>query len=493
MRAERVGNVVLTRLKNLNFPRPKMATEPPRDSSDFGIEVHRLFDEALESMNALDFDSLISRTYRLFQEQESIRGLYQTIFPYIFVDEFQDTTYAQYALLGYLVRRPGRQVFVVADDDQTIYGWNGASALRVRQFIDDYAPKVIELTYSYRAPPEVISLANALIRNNAGRGAERGGMEPSEGRSGDEVVRAFWGFQNERDEFEAIIAELKTRHQDHLGSVLILGRTRSLLGSFKEAIDRAGLPASLRERKDEFRSSLMGMFEWTLHAAATQDDPVALSEFARRVSTFFELSPPIVGATNLDGILHTIDDDTTLRSGDLSLKAFASLIRTVLISGVKPETLVSETVRLGSVPSLSALCRNDESVELLKEEIAVWRSICSSIRATAGELPDLAAFSQEMVMHSKEQLRTAGAVTLMTVHGAKGLEADHVYVVGLSEDEFPLYTSLRPDASPELVEEERRLCFVAITRAKKSLTLTGAKSYRGYDKIPSRFLGEMGL
>jgi DNA helicase-2/ATP-dependent DNA helicase PcrA len=98
-----------------------------------------------------------------------------------------------------------------------------------------------------------------------------------------------------------------------------------------------------------------------------------------------------------------------------------------------------------------------------------------------------------MNLRSKERLRAEGSVTLMTVHAAKGLEADHVYVIGLSEDEFPHYTSLRPDASPELIEEERRLCFVAITRAKHSLTLTGAKSYRGYDKLPSRFLGEMGF
>jgi DNA helicase-2/ATP-dependent DNA helicase PcrA len=490
---ENIGTAALTRLKNLNLPGKANRNELSRSSDDFAAEVHFQYERALEDRNVLDFDSLISRTYRLFQEHGYILQLYQSIFHYVFVDEFQDTTYAQYALLGYLVKRPEKRVFVVADDDQTIYGWNGASALRVRQFIDDYDPRVIELTYSFRAPPEVISLANALIRNNLGRSTERSAMEPTEGKSGDDVARALWGFADEDAEFQTVVAELQTKHKGHLGSVLILGRTRSLLTLLKGALDDALIPASLRERKDEFESSLVCLLECALHASAAPDDRVALAEFASSVSSFFEIGDLPLGATSLEGVLGNLDGLAAPCLGTLTPAEFARCVRSLLIKDGNPEALASEIVRLGSAPSAAVLSRRDEPDELVREELAVWRAICSSIRATHGELADLGSFSQEMDLRSKERLRAEESVTLMTVHAAKGLEADHVYVIGLSEDEFPLFTSLRPDALPELIEEERRLCFVAITRAKRSVTLTGAKSYRGYDKLPSRFLGEMGF
>lgn len=471
--------------------------------------VYPAYEAELSKRNALDFNSLIFKAYQLFTKFPVFAKRYQTVYPYICIDEFQDTNHAQYNLIRALTGNQHKNLFIVADDDQIIYQWNGASHKRIEEFTKDYSPNVIQLPMNYRCPPEIVSLANNLIRHNFLRTTDKKPLEafrPSLGKDTVRLLPAFSDFDAKAVGFDAeavgVAKDIKNLHANHLGSVVVLGRNRKLLESVEAALRVEGLPAVISQRKDEFESTPLVWLHSILRLA---NDRQNRSHLEAVCGTFTQLTEVEVDPE---------DVATQARASNRDYLQFWIKLVRQKTSDALVEEIINQTSRfLGegrefygfskfAIDWFNRLIRakqqtnSDPTAELFtryEEERSVWEELTREITKSLGDEITLEAFLQELQMHSKEPSPLPNAVILMTIHGAKGKEFDHVYLIGLVDDELPSFQSKQKgDNSPEM-EEERRNCFVAITRTIESLTLSYAKKYRGWPKKPSRFLLEMGL
>ena len=468
--------------------------------------VYPAYEAELAKRNALDFDSLILKTHQLFTRFPAFAKRYRTVYPYICVDEFQDTNSAQYGLIRALTEDQHKNLFVVADDDQIIYQWNGASHKRIVEFRNDYSAEILQLPVVYRCPPEIVELANNLIRHNFLRASDKKPLEAFRSGPGPDkdTVRLFPVFPDFDAEAVGIARDIEDRHSVHLGSVVVLGRSRKLLKGVERALLSEGLSAVISQRKDEFESA---PFVWLHSILCLAND--------RQNRSYLEA---VCGAfAQLTGI--GVDPDDVITPAQASNRDYLQhWIKLVLAcegtSNTQVKGIINETSRLlgegrdfrtfsrlaldwfGKLVQVQQEAESDPTIEVFtryEEECSVWEGLMKEITESFGAEMTLEAFLQELQMHSKESPPRPNTVVLMTIHGAKGKEFDHVYLVGLVDDELPSFQSKRKgDNSPEM-EEERRNCFVAITRTIKTLTLSYAEKYRGWPKEPSRFLYEMGV
>jgi len=464
--------------------------------------VYPAYEAELSKRNALDFNSLILKAYQLFTQFPAFAKRYRTVYPYICIDEFQDMNHAQYSLIRALTGNQHRNLLIVADDDQIIYQWNGASYKRIVEFMNDYSPRVIQLPMNYRCPPEIVELANNLIRHNFLRTADKKPLEAFSPSLSKDTVRLLPIFPDFDAEVTGIAKDTKRLHSGDLGSVVVLGRSRKLLEGAERALRNEGIPAVISQRKDEFQST---PFVWLHSALRLANDRQNLSHLEAVCGTFAQLTEVEVES-----------EDVVVHAQGSSLGYLEHWIRLVRqkTSNASVKKVINQTLQYLSAGRdfrtfsrfaldwFSKLSETQQEVDSdpiaevfarYEEERSVWEELMREITESLGETITLEAFLQELQMHSKEPSPKPNTVVLMTIHCAKGKEFDHVYLIGLVDDELPSFQSKKKgDDSPEM-EEERRNCFVAITRTIKTLTLSYAEKYRGWPKEPSRFLFEMGL
>jgi DNA helicase-2/ATP-dependent DNA helicase PcrA len=463
--------------------------------------VYPAYEAELSKRNALDFNSLIFKVYQLFTTFPAFAKRYRTVYRYICIDEFQDTNHAQYRLIRALTGEQHANVFVIADDDQIIYQWNGASHQRLQEFLKDYAPQIIQLPTNYRCPPEVVELANNLIRHNFLRTADKTPLRAFRPHTGKGSVRLLPCFPDFEAERVGVARDIKDLHANELGSVVVLGRNRKLLEGVQQALQHEGLPAVISQRKDEFVSAPFVWLHSTLHLANDRQDRNSLEAVC---GTFAQLTQVAVDpeeviaqaqASNLGYLQYWIRIARQRTSNALTTEAIDKVLHYL---GEGRDFRGFSTFALAWFDKVLRTQQADSNqmTEVFagyEDERLVWEELMRDILRSLGDAPTLEAFLQELQMRSKETLLRPNTVTLMTIHGAKGKEFDHVYLVGMVEDELPSFQSRRRgDKSPEM-EEERRNCFVAITRTIETLTLSYAAKYRGWPKKPSRFLFEMQL
>jgi DNA helicase-2/ATP-dependent DNA helicase PcrA len=464
--------------------------------------VYPAYEKELSKRNVLDFNSLIFKAYELFTKFPAFAKRYRTVYPYICIDEFQDTNHAQYNLIRALTGNQHNNLFIVADDDQIIYQWNGASHKRLEEFVSDYSPEVFQLPINYRCPAEVVRLANSLIRHNFFRTAGKKPIKAFRSKQGEGIVRLLQHFTSFETEALSIAEDIEKYHSSHLGSVVVLARARKLLDVVERALQNRGLPAVISQRKDEFESSPFMWLHSILRLANDRQNyrnlEAVCGTFAQLTGVEIDPDDVVIQAqvTNLDYLRHWIKlvSQKTLRN---SVAVIVYEISRSLGEGRDFKSF--SKVALSWFDELVEKRRDpaaDPSSEVFaryEEERGVWENLFREILSSLGDEITLEAFLQELEMHSKEAIPKPNTVVLMTIHGAKGKEFKHVYLIGLVEDELPSFQSKQKgDSSPEM-EEERRNCFVAITRAIETLTLSYAQRYRGWPKEPSRFLFEMGL
>ena len=499
---------VIQRLKSL-LVFPEQCREVFKDKA-FGermAAVYPAYESELCKRNAIDFNSLILKTYQLFTKFPVFPKRYRIVYPYICIDEFQDTNQAQYGLIRALTGDQHRNLFVVADDDQIIYQWNGASHERLKEFRKDYFPKnnlppVIQLPMNYRCPPEIVELANNLIRHNFLRTADKKPLEAFRPGLSKGTVRLLPCFPDFESEAAGVAKDIKELHSNHLSSVVVLGRNRKLLDGVAMALRLEGLPAAISQRKDEFEST---PFVWLHSILRLANDGQNRNYLEAVCGSFAQLTQVAVDP-----------EDVISQAQTSNLGYLQNWIR--LVSQKTANTLVNEIVNETSRSlvrgrdfqnfSRSALAwfaelthdqsraENDPAAEIFaryEEEQLVWEELMREIKQSLGEEPTLEAFLQELQMRSKEPIIKPNTVMLMTIHGAKSKEFDHVYLIGLVDDELPSFQSKKKGDQSLEMEEERRNCFVAITRTIKTLTLSYAERYKGWSKKPSRFLFEMEL
>ncbi len=476
--------------------------------------VYPAYEMGLRKRNAVDFESLIFETYRLFTLFPSIARRLRTVYEYICVDEFQDTNKAQYDLIRALTADAYKNLYVVADDDQIIYQWNGASHKRIEEFVTDYHPAIRQLPLNYRCPPEVVTIANNLIAHNFLRRENKKPIEAYKGSSSEQAVMLLRPFSSEEAEGQGVALDIQAKRMSRIDqeSVAVIARTRRTLLSVQQALHALGIASVFSQRKSEFEST---PFMWLNAILRLANDRQSVSNLEIVCGTFAQL-------TSID-----IDPEEVITQAKSSNNDFLKHWLKILRQRLSAQPLagnanggvvdmIGKTSRyLGEGFDYKNLCEQalvwfDNLVHQVNESVAgadptterfaryqeekeVWNELYRDILSSADDGPTLEAFLQELRMRSKEPALRSGTVVLMTIHSAKGKEFDHVYLVGLVEDELPSFQSKKKgDRSPDL-EEERRNCFVAITRTQRTLTLSYARRYRGWLKEPSRFLREMGL
>lgn len=495
---------VIQRLKAHLVP-PEQCGEAFKDK-EFGRRmaiVYASYENELARRNALDFGSLIFKAYQLLTKFPAFAKRYRTVYPHICIDEFQDTNHAQYMLIRALAGDTHKNLFIVADDDQIIYQWNGASHKRLEEFVTDYSPEIIQLPMNYRCPAEVVEIANNLISYNFLRAANKKPLEASRKSFGnDKIVRLLPYSPDFETETTEIAKGIKKYHASELGSVVILARNRRLLEGVEKALQKEGLPAVISQRKNEFEST---PFIWLHSILRLANDKRNRRSLEAVCGSFSQLVPINIDPEEVDeqtqanslGYLHHWVKFIREKTSDSLVLEIVDLVARYLNESRDFRTFSKVAIDwFNKLEQSKKLMNSDPANEIFTryhEELSVWEHLMSEIIGTLGSEITLEAFLQELQMHSKESLIKPNTIILMTIHGAKGKEFDHVYLVGLVEDELPSFQSKQKgDRSPEM-EEERRNCFVAITRTIKTLTLSYAQQYRGWPKQPSRFLYEMGL
>ena len=458
---------------------------------DWIPDLYRRYCAALVEANRLDFGSMLCFATRLLREKPAVARVVRLGWTHVCVDEFQDTDKVQYDLLREIAPSRNPNLFVVADDDQIIYQWRGANPKRMRDLRRDYALKVMQLPESYRCPPRIVSLANSLIVHNSRRITGKKPLAVHEPERGYGPTVRFRAFCSPEEEIEFVGRDIRERGLSAADCV-VLGRTRRLVRNAAGLLREADYDAYVPQRKSEFDSPALNVLVEALRLANSRHDRIVLRRLclAWEGLTGMELEPPAIEAAAAliggDFLRAWIDGATFARASgwDAALR----YMRARLVDTLRFPEVVDGFLERGWES-----WDRDGSREPIREEIATWSGLHREIVAEYGSGITLNAYLQQLDLASKSPPPGPNALTCMNVHQAKGLEFDHVYLIGMAQEVFPSIYALRKGRGSREVEEERRSCFVAITRARRTLTMTRSRTYYGYVKDPSQFLAEMGI
>jgi DNA helicase-2/ATP-dependent DNA helicase PcrA len=464
------------------------------------VAVYRELEPTLRQANAVCFDDLLALPVELLERHERILAHFRGRFRHILVDEYQDTNRAQYRLVS-LLAQVHQCVTVVGDDDQSIYGWRGADIRNILDFERDFPQaRVVRLEENYRSTPEILRLANAAITPNTER---RGKTLRATRGSGEAVVSA--AALDERDEADWVIDQIQHRRYTGRGRALrdfaILYRTNAQSRALEEALRRHALPYRLVGAVRFYdRREIRDLLAYLKLIANPADDEAFRRAVAVPRRGIGESTIEALGNSALlhhRPILAMAEDAATIQSlrpaAKTALAAFTALIRR--LEARSRECGVDELLRdlvesIGFIESLSGEPDGDDRIANVRELIS---SAAETVIEDGGEvgLTPLDHFLQRasLIAGLDSLDRDADAITLMTLHNAKGLEFPIVFLTGLEEGLFPL---ARSRESPAQLEEERRLFYVGITRAQDVLMLTHARSRRRNGEtmgaLPSSFL-----
>ena len=452
--------------------------------------AYRLYEEELRRINALDFNSLILDAYRLFAYPAMTRQ-YRRAYRYWLIDEFQDTNSAQYKLLRRIAGQDFREIFAVADDDQTIFEWNGANVRRIGELVKDFSCNVVQLPTNFRCPPRIVEAANRLLVYNSRRVASKqpATSAPAPGSSppsGEDQIRCR-EFDTNEDEVAGIADEIACLNTAARGRTAVLARTRFLLEAMHGALAVKDVPAMIVMRRDDFLSPQM---RWLVACLKQIARPLDRRNMAVLVEAFGRFAP---SSPDWDELVSRSESDRLT-----CFKVWTDAVREAGMPRPVAEMVdVIADLSAGNVKLTNAIEQllghfdNNDPDDDIKDDLSAWRRIQREIRDAQG-FASLDRFLQELQLRSKEPVPEPGTVSLTTIHGAKGLEFETVYLIGLAEEILPSWHSVTKGNGSAALEEERRGCFVAVTRTKKHLILSWARHYRGWQKDPSRFIAEMG-
>ena len=446
----------------------------------------RLYDEELRRSNALDFSSLVTETCRLFHTFPRMAEHYQRVYPYWLIDEFQDTNRAQFALIRSMATGGFRNIFAVADDDQTIYEWRGANIRQIHEFAKCFEPKVLQFPTNYRCPPRIVAAANQLAARNPRRiKGKVPAMAEREDTSENQIV--LKPFRSEDLERQGIAKLILQAGRATWEDTAILARSRRLVEGMARELGRQGVDHQIVKHHLEYLSPEM---RWMVACLRLVARPMDERIFRRLVESYNAFA-----GTDLDGELlaSTADSDATSYSDAWLRAAEAAGSEAALLEQVRAITRPDDPQSWDGIVELfneRASAGGQESD--LAEDLGSWCAAMRDFKVQRAE-QSVPRFLQELQLRPVEPQPQPHSVTVATIHGAKGREFRHVYVIGLADEVLPTYQSLRSGPDSRLVAEERRNCFVAITRAEEQLTLSWADQYSGYPKQPSMFLREMGL
>jgi len=463
-------------------------------------KVYSLYNKKLRDANALDFDDLLWHTVRLLETAGDVREYYQRKFRYILIDEYQDTNALQYRLAALLTNQ-AKNICVVGDDDQSIYRFRGADITNILSFERQFrGARVIRLEQNYRSTQNILDAANAVIRHNQGRKGKTLWTENGRG----ELVTVKTTY-NESDEANFVLGQIMMyyRRGGNWGDCAVLYRTNAQSNAMEYACKRNGVPYKIYGGLKFFdRAEVKDMLAYLCVINNPTDD--------LRLRRIINVPARKIGATTVDkaqliaarygltlyDVLCRAEEFPELKSSAAKLKPFTDMIeemRRRLPDCPLPEFYDYVCESSGYAPAL----REKDDVESrgrLENVQELKSSILTYLENAEGTEPSLSGFLDEIALYTDLDSRADGdnCVTMMTMHAAKGLEFPQVFVVGMEEGLFPGNRAMGDGAE---MEEERRLCYVAMTRAREKLTLTNARQRTLYGRttpcMPSRFLNEI--
>ena len=460
------------------------------------VKMYKRYEELMNKNNALDFDDLLTKTLELFVERPNILSYYQNKFKYIHVDEYQDTNATQYNLVKLLSMKYGN-IFVVGDDDQGIYSWRGADINNILNFEEDYPNvSVIKLEQNYRSTSNILDCANTIIRNNPKRKEKKLWTEKDAGSK----IKIFTG-ENEKSEALFIANEIqKIKIKFTYDDIAVLYRTNSQSQVIENTLVNRGIPYKMYSGTKFYDRKEVKDVVAYLRILVNPMDDVSLNRI-------INVPKRSIGKTTVDRLLNhaaergislyeALENEKIVTSlvprAAAKVKAFVELI--VSMKNYKYKDVADYVSYVISQSGLEKMYR-----ELKTDDAAIRLEnigeIISAVKRYEQETEEatLSSFLENVALTTELDSMTDDmkSITLMTIHGSKGLEFPVVFLAGMEESIFPHFRSFDDE---EQMQEERRLCYVAMTRAEEYLCLSRAKTRTifGQQKYlgPSRFLSE---
>jgi len=476
--------------------------------------VYKTYEERLHTNNALDFDDLMIKTVRLLRNAPEIRDKYNKKFRYILVDEYQDTNALQFSLVSLLTQQQ-QNICVVGDEDQSIYKWRGADITNILNFEKHFPnAKIIRLEQNYRSTQTILDVAGAVVKHNT----ERKGKTLWTSNPPGDRVRYYQAFDAEAE--ARFVAQKIREHRSEQSDIraAVLYRTNSQSRVFEEAMRRAGLPYNIVGGFSFYERMEVRDIIAYLKLALNPNDSIALQRIinspprgiGKQTVEGIERRAADLGLSSWEAIGNIIEKPEGLSARGVSaLKNFQKIINglTDRVDDLKApaaepegqtlsESPVSEIVKAAIFDTGYESALRSERTDEAESRIENLQELVNASVDYDEQGPDgLREFIDHSALASDtDQYKSNVPVTLLTAHSAKGLEFPLVFIVGLEDGLFP---HSRSATDPAEMEEERRLCYVAITRAEKHLYVTHAMKRRVYGEElasePSQFLNEMPL
>lgn len=456
--------------------------------SDITYKVYKKYQDTLLRNNSLDFDDLLIKPIELFNKYKEVLENYQELFKYVFIDEYQDTNEAQY-ILSKMISAKYKNICVVGDDAQSIYSWRGANFKNILNFEKDYKnAKVILLEQNYRSTKTILNAANSVIKNNINKKDKNLWTDNGTGEK-IKYVRT----NDEKDEALYVTREIRNLVNNgvSLDDIAVLYRTNAQSRTIEEGFLNSNIPYRIVGAFAFYsRKEIKDLLAYLKLIYNTKDDVslMRIINYPKR-----KIGAKTIENLSMDAVLNGTSMFDVISSGkELEFK------KLILEMKEKSEVL-SLTETIDMVLDLSGIKSELESEHTLEADIRLenlneFKSITKTFEEESG-IASLEDFLNEVSLVSDvndQKNDDLPKVTLMTIHAVKGLEYKYVFVIGMEENIFPHVNSCEEDGG---IEEERRLCYVAITRAKEKLYLVNALRRMLYGKtsvnMPSRFINEI--
>lgn len=479
---------VISNNKNEIIDPEKYSLYVNTDFDEIALEVYRKYEKSLKINNAVDFDDLLILPLKLFNNNPGVLQKYQEKYKYVFIDEYQDTNEPQY-ILSKMISAKYKNITVVGDADQAIFTWRGANYKNILNFEKDYKDaKVVLLEENYRSTKTILNAANNVIKNNKVRKEKNLWTQNEEG-SKITYYKAF----DEKDESNYVVNEIKKLIEKGVNpkDICVLYRANAQSRTVEEAFLTSNISYNIVGSYAFYnRKEIKDLIAYLKLIYNNKDDVSLLRviNYPKRGIGNKAIENLAIKSNVLDKSLYEVIDS----GKELEFKNMIEEIK-------KEESHLTLTELIDMVLDKSGMKKSLEDEKSIEADIRLenleeFKSIAKAMEINEGivsleELLDKLALVSDV---SEQKNDNEDKVTLMTMHAVKGLEYDYVFVVGVEEGLFPHSNSLE---SNDELEEERRLCYVAITRAKKKLYLINARSRILYGKVssnvPSRFINEI--
>jgi len=465
---------------------------------DLYYRIFRIYRARMKDFNALDFEDLIVLCIKLFQDYPEVLEKYQSWFRYIMIDEYQDTNYAQY-MLARMLASSHHNLFVVGDPDQSVYSWRGAEPYNVKRFLKDYPDaQVVKLLTNYRSTQHIINAANAVIKNNQDR-EEKDLKTPNQ--AGDRITYFCAGDSYQEAQYIAdTLASLADQENRPFSDCAVFYRTHAQSRLIEEALVRRYIPYKIvGARKFYERKEIKDIIAYLKLTSNTNDRlsfrrviNVPRRGIGDKTIEKIENQAALDGLPVMDVLENALNIQGISKKAAEKLEDFYGMTRYLASlneSGTSLREILDQLLdTTGYIEDLKQ--SNPAEAQTKIENIYELRSLTVQFEKDGGEgLEEFLA--QIALVQDTDDVDHAESVLMMSYHGAKGLEFPVVFMTGMEEGVFPSY---RAETTEEM-EEERRLCYVGITRAREKLYLTNAVSrlLYGYERNnpPSRFIKEI--